>query len=115
MEIEKKYYSIGEVSKLCELSASLLRFWETEFTMLKPKKNKNGVRKYTSSDIELINEIKILLKEKGFTIQGAKDQLERKKTVHKKVDSEEMIQKLESVKSFLKEIRENITKSNSNS
>ncbi|NQU67682.1 MAG: MerR family transcriptional regulator [Candidatus Marinimicrobia bacterium] len=67
----KLYYSISEVSKIVELEQYVLRYWETEFTHLKPKKNRAGNRVYKSSDIELIKKIKNLLYDKKFTIAGA--------------------------------------------
>lgn len=68
---DKLYFSIGEVSKITGLEAHVLRFWESEFSSLKPKKNKKGQRTYQKKDIELILRIKKLLYEKKFTIKGA--------------------------------------------
>ena len=70
---EKRYYSIGEVASKFQVKTSLIRFWEQEFKILNPKKNSRGNRKFTSKDIENFNKIYFLLKEKGYTIQGAKD------------------------------------------
>ena len=70
-EISKKYYSIGEVAEKLDLNTSLIRFWESEFEILNPKKNKKGLRKYTQKDIEIIEKIYHLLKKQGFTIDGA--------------------------------------------
>ena len=77
---EKRYYSIGEVADAFNVNPSLIRFWETEFSILNPKKNARGNRKFTKSDIEIINKIYFLLKEKGYTIQGAKDYIQNEKT-----------------------------------
>ena len=74
-QIKKLYYSIGEVSKLTELKAYVLRYWETEFKQLKPPKNRGGNRTYRQSDIDLILYIKDLLYAKKFTIDGARNQL----------------------------------------
>lgn len=74
-EIKKQYYTIGEVSALLAIPSSKIRYWETEFKELSPKKNKKGNRVYTPKDIELLGEIQDLLKVKKFTIQGAKDYL----------------------------------------
>ncbi len=71
-EIKKLYYSIGEVSEITGLKQYVLRYWETEFSSLRPAKNKAGNRTYRKVDIQLINQIKILLYEKKFTIKGAK-------------------------------------------
>ena len=78
-QIKKLYYSIGEVSKMTELKAYVLRYWETEFKQLKPPKNRAGNRTYRQSDIDLILYIKALLYTKKFTIEGARHQLAREK------------------------------------
>ncbi len=70
--IKKLYYSISEVSKITEVEQYVLRYWETEFEQLKPQKNRAGNRIYTNKDIQLILHIKSLLREKKFTIEGAK-------------------------------------------
>ena len=76
---EKRYYSIGEVAKTFDVNASLIRFWEKEFNNLSPKKSANGKRKYTSDDIVIIKQIFFLLKEKGYTIEGAKTYIKEAK------------------------------------
>jgi DNA-binding transcriptional MerR regulator len=73
--VRKLYYSIGEVSRITELEPYILRFWETEFPQLKPQKNKAGNRTYRIKDVQLILQIKKLLYEDKFTIQGARKQL----------------------------------------
>ena len=78
-QIKKLYYSIGEVSKITELKAYVLRYWETEFKQLKPPKNRAGNRTYRQSDIDLILYIKTLLYTKKFTIEGARNQLATEK------------------------------------
>ena len=72
---EKLYYTIGEVSKAFKVNPSLIRFWEKEFEVLKPKKNSKGTRRYSSIDIENFQTIHHLVKEKGYTLEGAKEQL----------------------------------------
>jgi len=74
-QIKKLYYSIGEVSKMTDLKAYVLRYWETEFKQLKPPKNQAGNRTYRQNDIDLILFIKDLLYNKKFTIEGARTQL----------------------------------------
>ncbi len=74
-QTEKLFYSISEVSEMFELNASTLRFWEKEFEFLKPSKNKKGNRLFTQKDIDSIAKIVELVKQKGFTIQGAREQL----------------------------------------
>ena len=78
-QIKKLYYSIGEVSKMTELKAYVLRYWETEFKQLKPPKNRAGNRTYRQGDIDLILYIKDLLYTKKFTIEGARHQLAMEK------------------------------------
>jgi DNA-binding transcriptional MerR regulator len=77
-EIEKLYYSIGEVADMFEVNASLIRFWEKEFPQLQPRKNNRGNRVYSKKDLELFKKIHHLVKEKGFTLEGAKNALRTK-------------------------------------
>ena len=74
-EINKLYYSIGDVSKMTDLKQYVLRYWETEFKILNPEKNRAGNRRYKKEDILIIRHIKELLYEKKFTIRGAKQYL----------------------------------------
>ena len=76
LSIKKLYYSISEVSKITEIEQYVLRYWETEFEQLNPQKNRAGNRIYTNKDIQLILHIKTLLREKKYTIEGAKKILE---------------------------------------
>ena len=101
---EKRYYSIGEVASKLNVNPSLIRFWEQEFKLLNPKKNSRGNRKFTNTDIENINKIYFLLKEKGYTIQGAKDYIRNEKT-SKKLD---IVSKLKKIKDKLIEIRDQL-------
>jgi DNA-binding transcriptional MerR regulator len=80
---EKLYFRIGEVSTLCRLPAYVLRFWETEFPMLKPVKSSTGQRMYRRKDVEAVLRIKKLLYEQGFTIAGARQQLRTDAKVEK--------------------------------
>ena len=77
-EVKKLYYSISEVSKLTNLKAYVLRYWETEFTQLKPSKNRAGNRTYRQKDIDLILKIKGLLYEEKYTIEGARVAIQKK-------------------------------------
>ena len=79
-DIKKLYYSIGEVSKMVDLKSYVLRYWETEFKQLSPPKNRAGNRTYRKKDIDLIFNIKDLLYNKKFTIQGARSMLGNKKS-----------------------------------
>jgi DNA-binding transcriptional MerR regulator len=74
-ETEKLFYSIGEVADMFNVNASLIRFWEKEFDVISPSKNKKGNRLFTKKDIENFKLIFHLVKEKGYTLQGAKDKL----------------------------------------
>ncbi|MCX6268563.1 MAG: MerR family transcriptional regulator [Bacteroidetes bacterium] len=102
-KIEKVYYSIGEVAELFDVNASLIRFWENEFDILKPLKNKKGNRLFTQKDLGNLRIIYHLVKERGFTLQGARDKLrENKEDVVNKVDA---IDSLNKIKGFLLEIK----------
>jgi DNA-binding transcriptional MerR regulator len=103
---EKRYYGIGEVSKAFGVNPSLIRFWEKEFDILSPKKNAKGNRKFTSDDIKKLQEIYLLVKERGFTLDGAKQQLKLKKKSG--LDHHELILKLERIKNELIAIKENL-------
>ena len=81
----KLYYSISEVSELLNEEQHILRYWEKEFKTLKPKKNSAGNRKYSLKDIEILKEIKHLVREKQLNVLNAKDQFETKS--HKNVDN----------------------------
>jgi DNA-binding transcriptional MerR regulator len=105
-EIEKLYYSIGEVAEIFSVAPSLIRFWESEFDIIKPKKNRKGNRQFTKEDIDNVRTIYHLVKEKGFTLQGAKEMLRNDSQAVK--DKMEMIESLRSVKSFLLELREKL-------
>ncbi len=98
-EIEKLYYSIGEVAELFNVAPSLIRFWESEFDIIKPKKNRKGNRQFTKEDIDSVRTIYHLVKEKGFTLNGAKDML--KNDVQGVKDKMEMIESLKKVRKFL--------------
>ena len=103
---EKRYYRIGEIAKAFNVNPSLLRFWEKEFKEIQPRKKEGGARKYTPDDVNTIQKIYYLLKEKGLTIEGAKKQLKLKNLSE---DSNlELIQKLEQLKSDLIQLRENL-------
>tara|TARA_Y100001968_G_C19077872_1_gene581572 strand:+ start:290 stop:652 length:363 start_codon:yes stop_codon:yes gene_type:complete len=80
-KVKKLYYSIGEVSELTNLKAYILRYWETEFSLLKPPKNRAGNRTYRQKDIEIILEIKDLLYNKKFTIEGARGVLQGRDSI----------------------------------
>jgi len=105
-EIEKLYFSIGEVAEIFNVAPSLIRFWESEFDLIKPKKNRKGNRQFTKEDIDNVKTIYHLVKEKGFTLQGAKEMLRNDTQAVK--DKMEMIDSLKRVRSFLNELREKL-------
>jgi len=103
---EKRYYGIGEVARAFDVNTSLIRFWEKEFDVLQPKKNAKGNRKFTPRDIKNLELIYHLVKERGFTLEGAK--LHLKENRQKTMDTYEIIRKLERVKSELIKIKEQL-------
>ncbi len=100
---EKRYYGIGEVAKAFGVNTSLIRFWEKEFDVLQPKKNAKGNRKFTPQDIKNLQLIFHLVKERGFTLDGAKTHLKEEK--QKTLTNFDIIQKLERVKTELIKIK----------
>lgn len=101
-KVEKLYYSIGEVARMFDVNTSLIRFWEKEFDIIKPKKNKKGNRLFTKQDIDNFHIIFHLVKEKGMTLKGAK-----KKMKENKEDTEhnfEIIRSLEQIKEMLTDL-----------
>lgn len=105
-EIEKLYYSIGEVAEIFNVAPSLIRFWETEFEIIQPKKNRKGNRQFTREDIDNVRLIYHLVKEKGFTLQGAKEMVKNDTVALK--DKMELISALQRIKGFLLDIRDRI-------
>ena len=104
--IEKLFYPIGEVAQMYGVNVSLIRFWENEFDILKPKKNKKGNRMFTKTDLENLEIIFHLVKERGFTLDGAKKKLkENKKDT---IDNISIIKKLKEIRTFLVDLREEI-------
>ena len=100
---EKRYYKIGELAKAFEVNTSLIRFWEKEFDIINPKKNAKGNRLFTKDDVENFKLIYNLVKERGFTLDGAKQKL--KKNPDKVISNHEIISKLEAVKAELQKIK----------
>jgi DNA-binding transcriptional MerR regulator len=100
---EKLYYSIGEVAQAFNVNTSLIRFWEKEFDIISPKKNKKGDRFFTPKDIENLKIIYHLVKEKGYTLEGARTVLQTQADVSKKV---EIISRLQSVRAELVKLKE---------
>jgi DNA-binding transcriptional MerR regulator len=105
-EIEKLYYSIGEVSDMLQLNASQIRYWEGEFDELKPQKDRKGNRLFTKANIETIKLIHYLLKDKGYTIEGAKSKL--KTDIADTRKKMELTTSLHKLKSFLLELKDEL-------
>ncbi len=106
LSADKRYYSIGEVAKAFGVNASLIRFWDSEFDILKPKKNAKGNRMFTPEDVKNLQLIYHLVKERGFTLEGARTHL--KEGQKKTLDKFDIISKLEGIKSELTAIKNNI-------
>jgi len=100
---DKRYYRIGEVAKAFNVNASLIRFWDKEFDAIKPKKNNKGNRLFTQEDISNLQMIYHLVKEKGFTLEGARKKL--KSEPEKIKDNHSIISRLESIKAELNQIK----------
>lgn len=104
--IEKVFYSIGEVAEMFSLPASTLRYWEQEFSVLKPKRNKKGTRYFTKKDIENLHLIYHLVKERGMTLNGAKLKIrENKDDLNQNV---KVVKKLQDIRDLLIRIRDEI-------
>ena len=106
-EITKKYFTIGEVANYLNLSTSQIRFWETEFDELNPKKNSKGSRKFTEKDINVLKTIQSLLKNKKFTIDGAKKIIKKEININYN-GNDDIIEKLNTVKEKLLYLKKKI-------
>ncbi|HSH51943.1 MAG TPA: MerR family transcriptional regulator [Bacteroidales bacterium] len=105
-KVEKLYYSIGEVAELFNVKPSLIRYWEKEFDIIKPRKNKKGNRFFTVEDIENFHMIYYMVKELGLTLKGAKKKLkENKEGINQNFEA---VKSLKKIRSMLLEIRENL-------
>lgn len=100
---DKRYYSIGEIAKAFDVNASLIRFWDKEFDVLQPKKNAKGNRMFTPEDVTHLKLIYHLVKERGFTLEGARTHLKEGKK--KTLDKFDIINKLEEIKKQLNAIK----------
>lgn len=105
MEYDKLYYSIGEVSEMLGVNASLLRYWEKEFPALKPVKDRKGTRSYTPKDIEMLKRIHHLTKECGLTLEGARQQLKGDRVPDQKLLMKETLTEM---KIFLVQMKQNL-------
>lgn len=105
-DIEKKYFSITEVAQLLDVNASLIRFWESEFDIINPTKNKKGERRFTQSDIKDVKMVYHLVKEKGYTLDGAKEYLKNEAEVAR--ERLQTLERLEKIKEFLTKLRDEL-------
>jgi DNA-binding transcriptional MerR regulator len=106
IKVEKLYYSIGEVAEMLNVPVSTIRFWENEFDILKPLKNKKGNRLFTPADIKNLKILHHLVKEEGMTLSGAKKKMAiRREETDYKYEINESLQK---IKSLLLDIKDNI-------
>ena len=104
--IEKLYYSIGEVADIFEVNVSLLRFWEKEFNILKPKKNKKGNRMFTTKDLDNLKIIYHLVKERGYTLKGPKKKLKENK--EDTINNIEIVNRLKDIRKFLVKLKDQL-------
>jgi DNA-binding transcriptional MerR regulator len=105
-EINKMYYTMGEVTEMFDVNASQIRFYEKEFDVLQPKKNKKGNRLFTKEDIENLKIIFHLVDDKGFTLKGAKEHLKHNNSEVR--ENQKVIDSLEKLKDFLLKLNEEI-------
>ncbi len=106
MEIKKLLYSMGEVSEMFDVKPSLIRYWESQFDVLRPKKNKKGNRLFTPEDVQMLKLIYHLVKERGMTLEGAKRSLKQNRGSVAR-DSE-LLERLQRVRALLVEVREDL-------
>ena len=105
-DLKKRYYSISEVATMFEVSTSLIRFWENEFEVLKPHKNAKGDRRFTPENIAQMRQIYHLVKERGFTLQGAKQEIRHLHESTKK--RSEVLQRLREVRDNLEQMKDQL-------
>ena len=105
-KVEKLFYSIGEVADIFNVNTSLIRYWEREFDIIKPKKNKKGNRLFTQDDIDNFHIIYHLVKERGMTLKGAQKKI--KENRDEEEHNFEIIKSLEQIKLMLLEVKETI-------
>ncbi len=98
----KRYYTIGEVAEMFDVSKSLIRFWENEFDFLRPHKNSKGDRRFTPDNIEQFRLIHSLVKERGFTLDGARQEIKRRRDFQKQ--KKDMLKRLRKIRSFLADL-----------
>ncbi len=105
-KLTKVYYSIGEVASMFKVNTSLIRFWDKEFDIIQPKKNKKGNRLFTKEDVKNYHLIHFLVKERGYTLKGAKDKIKGNK--NEVVNQQVIVQKMSKIKNFLIQLKEEL-------
>ena len=105
-EIEKVYYRIGEVASMFNVNISLIRYWEKEFDSIKPHRNKKGTRFFTKKDVDTFHLIYHLVKERGYTLAGAREKL--KDNPEDMQRDHEIIKSLQQVRAFLLDLKEEL-------
>lgn len=105
-ETKKLFYQIGEVASELNVNVSLIRFWEKEFDIIKPKKNKKGNRQFSQKDFDNLKIIHFLVKEKGYTLEGAKKKIKENK--EDKIDNLNIVRHLKEIRKFLVDLKEQL-------
>ena len=105
-ETKKLFYQIGEVASALNVNVSLIRFWEKEFDIIKPKKNKKGNRQFSQKDFDNLKIIHFLVKEKGYTLDGAKKKIKENKEY--KIDNLSIVRHLKEIRKFLVDLKEQL-------
>tara|TARA_B100000459_G_C8497263_1_gene165721 strand:- start:299 stop:634 length:336 start_codon:yes stop_codon:yes gene_type:complete len=105
-ETKKLFYQIGEVASELNVNVSLIRFWEKEFDIIKPKKNKKGNRQFSQKDFDNLKIIHFLVKEKGYTLDGAKKKIKENKEY--KIDNLSIVRHLKEIRKFLVDLKEQL-------
>ena len=103
---KKLFYQIGEVASELNVNVSLIRFWEKEFDIIKPKKNKKGNRQFSQKDFDNLKIIHFLVKEKGYTLEGAKKKIKENK--EDKIDNLNIVRHLKEIRKFLVDLKEQL-------
>ncbi|MBM78327.1 MAG: MerR family transcriptional regulator [Crocinitomicaceae bacterium] len=105
-KLTKVYYSIGEVADMFKVNTSLIRFWDKEFDIIQPKKNKKGNRQFTQEDVKNYHLIHFLVKERGYTLKGAKDKIKGNK--NEVTNQQQLVKKMSRIKSFLLQLKQEL-------
>ncbi|MCF8303744.1 MAG: MerR family transcriptional regulator [Bacteroidales bacterium] len=103
---DKLYYTIGEVAKMFKVNTSLIRYWEKEFSIIKPQKNKKGNRLFTQKDVDNLHLIYHLVKERGFTLDGAKKKLRENR--EETIEAAEIVRSLKKIRKFLVDVKKDL-------